>query len=227
MTLGWIILIVVAHEEPHPEVVPQNWGLHELARWTAKAHRHMDSLGYSCCQFTPWNIGGSWERHCIDLCGASGVQFYGFMVCLVGLFMDLLAKSMGYIHGRLENNAASYHDTGCRASFTVQCTLYLQHATGPNGAAMSYPMCCSLSRTLNCWKLWPLAWTFSTSRKWLCWNIEWITRTLKDYPSFKQHYSYKNSTETYIIVPWALWCAACLPLRYFKRHTHTTARLLI
>ena len=54
--------------------------------------------------------------------------------------MELLARSMGYVHGRLENNAASYHDTGCHASSTLQCTLYLQRATRPNGAAMSWPL---------------------------------------------------------------------------------------
>ena len=83
----------------------------------------MDSLVDNCSPLTPWNIAGSWGRHGVELCGASGVQFYGFMVCLVGLFMELLARSMGYVHGRPENNAASYHDTGCRASSTLQCTL--------------------------------------------------------------------------------------------------------
>ena len=217
MTLGWIILIVVAHEEPHPEVVPQNCGLHELAQRTAKAHRHVNSLGYSCCQLTLWNIGGSWGRHFVELCGDSGVQFYGFMVCLVGLFMELLARPWAMsmdvqkIMQRVIMTLVAMRVPYCSAHYTCSVLLVLMGPQCPipcvvashglnrcTGSALSYTYHCTglfVINALHSWKLWPLAWTCPISRKWLGWNIEWISQTLKDSPAFKQHYSYKNNRD--------------------------------
>ena len=47
-----------------------------------------------------------------ELFGACIVQLYGSMVCLVALFMEQLGRSMGYVHGRSENNSVSCHVTG-------------------------------------------------------------------------------------------------------------------
>ena len=106
----------------------------------------MDSLVDNCSPLTPWNIGGSWGRHGVELCGASGVQFYGSMSCLVALFMDPVGRSMGYVHARPEKNTVSYHINGWRASSTVQCGEGLQRATHPSGTAMCYSIDRSPSR---------------------------------------------------------------------------------
>ena len=112
----------------------------------------------------------------------------------------------------------------------IPCVVASHGLNRCTGSALSYTYHCTGLFVINAphsWKLWPLAWTCPISQKWLGWNIEWISRTLKDSPAFKQHYSYKNNRDTYINLPWALCWAACLPLRYFKRHKHTTAPLRI
>ena len=52
-----MVLVVVAHEEPHAIIVAQNMRLHKLAQRTAKAHRHLDSFRHRCSPLVEWNVG--------------------------------------------------------------------------------------------------------------------------------------------------------------------------
>ena len=58
-----------------------------------------------------------------ELFGACSVLLYGFMVCLVALFMEQLGRSMGYVHGCSEKNAVRCLVTGSR--------MYMQRASRP------------------------------------------------------------------------------------------------
>ena len=57
--LGRVILVILAHEEPHAKVVPQNLGLHELAQGTTEAHRHLDPFRHWFPHLVPLDLGGS------------------------------------------------------------------------------------------------------------------------------------------------------------------------
>jgi len=50
-----VVLVVVAHEEPHAVVI----GFHQLAQRTAEAHRDLDSLRNGFSHLVPWNVGGT------------------------------------------------------------------------------------------------------------------------------------------------------------------------
>ena len=69
----------------------------------------------------------------------------------------------------------------------IPCVVASHGLNRCTGSALSYTYHCTglfVINALHSWKLWPLAWTCPISRKWLGWNIEWISRTLKDSPAF-------------------------------------------
>jgi hypothetical protein len=51
--VGGVMLVVLAHEEPHPVEVPENVALDKLTVVTAVAHRSVDPFGTSTLSFLP------------------------------------------------------------------------------------------------------------------------------------------------------------------------------
>ena len=94
IALWRVVLVVVTHEEPHAEVIAQNFGLHQLAQQTVEAHWNLHFLGYRLSNLVLRNIGGTRGRHG----GNAGMSSDFLCDRVMSLFIDGDSWSIGGVH---------------------------------------------------------------------------------------------------------------------------------